>query len=674
MLQLRYYQEDSIKDVMRDRAAGVNKVIVALPTGTGKSAVQNNLIKRHYPIQKFRTIFIGGLNRSLNHQGMRGFIREYPDCQSLIEIRGRMRPGIGIVMGSESAPDARIVVASAQTITPSYLKDKKAIENQKLTPEDVVMRDGGIFLAKNSKRRWMISARMDEILAFGPLNVWLHDECHHAPADGTLFIMRQLELIYQFLDLPPMHVVGFTATPMRNDDRALANCFDRISYQMDYETAQEQGFLAPLSDKLETVEILTNVQVETGDSAEAEVIAAAENWDEIIIKAYQEKAPKRTAVAFVGPINGMRAVQASKHLAAKFNEAGITAVHVDADFWIDEFGNEQSNKKRDVLFDRIMAGEIKVVCNFNVLVEGVDLPILDCVLLARSVNEVSLTQILGRILRLYAGDPKRQIPAKQDALLIDFTGQQLVVMTHGTMVGVKVDPFGKPLPKEAGDQPEKIVLKKKSHNVRDMVPFGYIMGAETLFKPIQITKKSKHVWHVAPDSWMSMSIGEGNAIIITAPHYGTADKYLQLLGRENLDPVLGETIATLYDIYSNFCVWHVKDKAIKDGESKRQSPALNEIERFATGYAESCPEYTPTLSKKGRGWRSPTELASEKQIGYLTGLLSKREDDWQRVAPLIKEKQLTKDAAAKLITHELSRQAIQSLIDNANAYVERATA
>lgn len=675
-LQLRYYQEESITAVMRDMEAGQTRVIVALPTGTGKSAVQNNIVKRHYPVSKYRSIFIGGLNRALNYQGMRGFIKEYPDCQHLIEVRGRMRPGIGIVMGRQSAPDARIVVASAQTIAPPYLKDKKAIENQKITPEDVVMRDGGIYLAAASERRWLISARMDEILAFGPLHSWLHDECHHAVSDTMLFTIKQLLLIYEFLELPPMHIIGFTATPSRNDERALANVFQRISYEMSYEDAQREGWLAPLAPNMETVKILTDVKPEQGDSAEQENIDAAINWDERIIAAYKEKAPTRTAVAFVGPINGLRAVEASRHLSKKFNEAGIASVHVDAEYWIDEqgvkHGNSEKGNSREDMMERALRGKIKVICNFNVFVEGVDLPILDCVLLARSVNEVSFTQILGRILRLFPGNPEYGIPAKTNALLIDFTGQPLVTVAYGTMVGTSVDPFSTPLPKEVGDKPETITIRSGGGNLRDDVPFGYVMGKDNVYHPISIGRKSKHVWHIASDAWMSMSIGEKNAVIITAPHYGTADKYLQMMNRENLDEDTMTTLDVLHSIFANFSVWHIKDGAVLDGEAKRQSPELDEIERFAGQYAEERPEYASALSKKGRGWRSPNEMASAAQIAYLKGLLSSKPGTMQRVIEQQAAETFTKNLAAQMITHELARRAIQNLLDAAISYVDKA--
>lgn len=99
-------------------------------------------------------------------------------------------------------------------------------------------------------------------------------------------------------------------------------------------------------------------------------------------------------------------VQHSRDAVAAFTEAGIPAVHVDADTPDDD---------RDAAFDGLMDGSVKLVSNVGIIKEGVDVPCLGCCQFYMDVNSrVGFLQGAGRIMRPF--------PGKTEGRLIDHSG------------------------------------------------------------------------------------------------------------------------------------------------------------------------------------------------------------------------------------------------------------
>lgn len=667
----RFYQDEAIDRTRVElKENNISSGIVHMATGAGKSVVQNDTVKLLYPIQNYRSILIGGLSRSLNLQAVNGFKRQYPECATKIVVGSKLKPGIGLVMGNYDVVDARIVVGSAQTLMPRGLQEKGTPENELIQRSDVELRDGGIFLSKTSKRRWLISPRFDQILAHGQIHIWLHDEAHHAPADGSLYtigilspeavqktglklkrgevIQGQLDLIYRYLGLPPLKVVGYTATPVRADNKAMSNVFQKIIYSFGDKKAEEAEVIRPVGD-------VYRVQI-MSETEEEGPLKAVENWEDRIVEAYKEKAHDRTAVAFVGAIGGLGAIDASKSLSRAFNLAGIPSVHIDGESWTDTDGTEKPNSQRPGLFDRIQRGEIRVVSNFGVLTEGIDITRLDCVLLARSVNAPMLTQIIGRARRNYT-DPDTGI-AKKDAMLIDFTGKELVMLTAGMLRGIKIDMFQDN--EEVEDEEGEILLP--GTDMRDIKQAGVIKGVSNTYKISDIVRRSAGQWYVATDGKLSLSVSAEDSLLITIPHFGTADYYSQIAERDDLPQEILDLALFLYDVNSQFTLWHcvksVKGWGIQGKGFIRQDPALDMIEADAVEYAESRDNYTPSFAGKGKNWRRSG--VSEPQLKFLKSLLPDKEDCGK----------LSSGEAAQLITHTLAERAVSKVIQSMRDYVE----
>jgi DNA repair protein RadD len=84
--------------------------------------------------------------------------------------------------------------------------------------------------------------------------------------------------------------------------------------------------------------------------------------------------------------------------------------------------------QRDELINRFRSGDLKYLCNVNVLTTGFDAPNIDCVVLVRPTLSPGLYyQMVGRGFRLH--------PGKTDCLVLDFGGN---VLRHGPVDAVRL--------------------------------------------------------------------------------------------------------------------------------------------------------------------------------------------------------------------------------------------
>ncbi|MCK6458188.1 MAG: hypothetical protein L6Q92_16870, partial [Phycisphaerae bacterium] len=88
--------------------------------------------------------------------------------------------------------------------------------------------------------------------------------------------------------------------------------------------------------------------------------------------------------------------------------------------------------ERDEALRRFRAGELKYLCNVNVLTTGFDAPNIDCVALVRPTLSPGLYyQMVGRGFRLH--------PGKADCLVLDFGGN---VLRHGPVDQLRINGIG----------------------------------------------------------------------------------------------------------------------------------------------------------------------------------------------------------------------------------------
>lgn len=582
--QLRDYQEQAISkaDLYLNKKGGTSG-IQHLATGLGKSAITTHTVDQLFPPKQFRTIVIGGQNNVLTYQMAENFRKHFPYMKGNEIWGGKAVPILGIVMNRLSQHDARVVIASIQS-----LNNGNELSTAKQPPEMapisfsdlLVDKYGRISLAPRSKRRWLVSPRFDLLLAAGgTFDLWVHDEAHHSAADGSVLIIQRNQELRRLLNLPPMKIIGNTATPARADGKGLHTIYESIFVSYGVPWAQRHGYLVPFADPLR---ILVDT-VEGEDSEEViehkTTVRYVNNWDEVLVKGWLEKGQGRPTFAYVSQHNGRNHIEDSMELCRTFQRFGVRAAHVDGLGCVDEKGEEVGKGEQGRILEMLARGQLDVVCNYGVLTEGVDVARTSCVLLARRIdadNPTLLTQIIGRILRPAEG--------KEDALILEATGQALVLNGIAELGGFKVDPstgrfiddvqldelldefiqLWKEHPEIVGewraqqerfaretvDEAINLALKDDRDNIlqahlkvlKDIVAFYYdedkllegidlkdlrvagkIHGKNASYELIKILPKSKAAWFAEHEfALMSLGVAEGISFVLHPPNHTRA--------------------------------------------------------------------------------------------------------------------------------------------------------
>ena len=200
-------------------------------------------------------------------------------------------------------------------------------------------------------------------------DVILVDEAHHALAKSYQRILKQF---------PKAIVLLFTATPHRTGRTQLDQIADDIIVGQSIHELTEKGFLAPFRyfqppDDFDSKLLKRN---STGDyTAESMQQAMSTKIFGHIVKQYKRIASGMHAVVYTYSIDS------AVEIARKFNSEGISAVEVDG---------TTSKEKRDLAVQKFREQEIKILVNVNLFTEGVDLPNVDCVIMARPTASLAL--------------------------------------------------------------------------------------------------------------------------------------------------------------------------------------------------------------------------------------------------------------------------------------------
>jgi DNA repair protein RadD len=232
-------------------------------------------------------------------------------------------------------------------------------------------------------------------IELGDFNLIVIDEAHHSRA----------ATYQQIIDAyPNAIIIGLTATPCRGDGLGLGNIFDDLIEGASVEALIRDGHLvgtkvyAPYRPDLRGV----RVDRKKADYDEGQLASAMDRQQlvgDLVTHWLKHAAGRRTVVFATG-------VKHSVHIRNEFRSAGIAAEHIDGKTPQDE---------RDDILRRLSAGEVSVVSNCQVLVEGWDQPAVSCLILARPTRQLGMfRQMVGRVLR--------PAPGKDHALILDHSG------------------------------------------------------------------------------------------------------------------------------------------------------------------------------------------------------------------------------------------------------------
>jgi superfamily II DNA or RNA helicase len=628
-MRLRDYQVETLNAVQNMWERGYTSSLCSLFTGAGKTEIFIEYVHRYINPRTQRALVLTPAH--IIYQTYHRFLLRHPEYKNRTTVNGTEgMKTIGVVMGSYNEPDARIIVGSVPTLIDRVPTDTTPIE----VSDVEILENGGVALAANSTRKVIISPRVDAILREGMIDEVIYDEAHHSVSPGGLVLINRLWQLCDILDRPHSKLIGFTATPFREDGIGLGNLFQSFAIQKSVRWGIKNGYLAELE---------VPIRVHARMDGRSEKVAKAGDWDEVLVTAYQEKANNRLTLAY------LPSIEDSKRLAATFNEHGIPAAHIDGECCIDEYGQTLSKESRIDIFDRFIRNEIKVICNFAVLLEAIDLPPASCMIWARDTdNTVLFTQALGRILRLFDGS--EFVEPKETALILDATASNLQMLTIGTLSGFRVDEnTGTYLDVDPLDAEETIEEEPllDGLDMRDARP-GFVLEADGVTYSVgRIINKSGSDWYHGSDDVLTLSVSGNDTLVIVPPYYTLAMKLDNasdsVLTKIETDDTLREVYDKLVNastLFSNHTLWHVHNNR-KPDTWKRHDISLTLLMDFAIPYAYDVSEVVKSFIKRGAGWKK-NDSATMKQRGMLDRL--KVEYDAT----------ITKGDAAQLITHNLA--------------------
>ena len=210
------------------------------------------------------------------------------------------------------------------------------------------------------------------------------DECHHCVSSTY----QKLWGIF-----PEAQRLGVTATPIRTDGLGFNDHFQTMIDLYSLPWLIENGYL--VKPKHYFCCELKEIRVQDGDYdfTEMSKIMRSERHISDVIESYQKYCPGRRAVVFAVD------VAHSKILVERFLAVGIRAEHIDG---------ELDPKERKAIIKRFKTGVTTVLCNFNIISEGFDVPAIEAVILAKRSKSLSwYLQSIGRALRLDNANGKK---------------------------------------------------------------------------------------------------------------------------------------------------------------------------------------------------------------------------------------------------------------------------
>ncbi len=362
--ELRAYQREAIDAVIAARRAGTRRMVVCPPTGAGKTVIFSHLARL-----ATRQVLVLAHREELLAQAVDKLSRAMEGTRV-----------VGLERGTSRAPtDAKVLVASIRSLHPDRI--------------------GGVLGGRD-------------------LGLIIYDECHHAPADANLRVLRT---IGAFEPDWPGTLLGFTATTARGDGKGLDSVFERIVYSRTLPDLIDEGFLVPLKGfRIATAADLTRLSAGGADFVEAELAEAVdiEERNALVARSIQELARDRRTIAFCVTVNHAR------NLSRALNHIGVPAGIVH--------GEMAAVDRARALAD-FRSGRIHVLANVAVLTEGFDDPGVSCVAMARPTRSEGLyAQCVGRGTRLAEG--------KRDCLILDFVDvSELSLCTLPSLFGCPRD-------------------------------------------------------------------------------------------------------------------------------------------------------------------------------------------------------------------------------------------
>lgn len=238
-MELRPYQEEAKKSIFEEWDKGVQKTLLVLPTGCGKTVVFAKVAEDC--VRRGDRVLI------LAHRG-----------ELLEQAADKIGKATGLGCATEKAEQSclgswfRITVGSVQTL----MREKRL----------------GQFPA-------------------GYFNTIIIDEAHHCISDSYQKILRHFD---------SAHVLGVTATPDRGDMQNLGQVFDSLAYEYTLPKAIREGYLSPIKALTIPLQLdLSGVSMQSGDFKAGDIATALDPYLYQIADEMEKYCKDRKTVVFL---------------------------------------------------------------------------------------------------------------------------------------------------------------------------------------------------------------------------------------------------------------------------------------------------------------------------------------------------------------------------------------
>lgn len=364
--KLRWYQEEAVASLFDYFLNNSGNPLVALPTGTGKSVIIGEFVKRAlYQYPQTRIMMLTHVKELVEQ-----------NYEKLKAMWGNAPCGIYSAGLKKRVMHTPIIYGSMQSV----IQQIKRYENGK------------------------------EKTSFGRIDLLVVDECHTISEDATTSYRVLIDSLKK--ENPYLKVIGLTATPYRLKGGHLLDCgiFTDICYDLTapdkFNKLFDQGYLCRVIPKRASTQIDTsNVKITAGDFNK-KALAEISDDDQTTYNAVRE-------IVNVGIERERKAwlvfgtsIEHCEHIQGMFTELGIESAVVHS---------KLSMKENDNIIKLFKSGRIRCLINNDKLTTGFDYPSIDLIGMLRATTSVGLwQQMVGRGLRIAEG--------KENCIVLDFAG------------------------------------------------------------------------------------------------------------------------------------------------------------------------------------------------------------------------------------------------------------
>ncbi len=435
--------------------------------------------------------------------------------------------------------------------------------------------------------------RLARLLAHGPIDYLVTDETQHSTAKTYLDLYAELRRAN-----PQLRHLGVTATPLRSDGDGLKRVFQKVSFKYGIKELVKLGHLVPFKALgVQTGISLRWVQQADGDFVQKQLanVWECDNCFDLVVESHQKYAGDRLAMVFTVSVEG------AYRLAERFCEAGIPAAAAD--------GTTSKRDRQAVLAD-FRAGRTRVLVNVALWTEGLDVPEISCIHMARPTrSDLVYTQAIGRGLR--------PLPGKEDCIILDYAplDSRNVVMAG--------DLLGKPREQKKVEE----VAEKAGVIIAGFSFTGEGTGIdgdpdELVTRPLNYLSSSPYSWYFH-DGIATLGLGEeagvSRTLAVLPPGFGRPYRLVLIARPKGYGPAEIDVLGR--------------------GED------FGELADQGADYAEE--HGAPVLTGRDRAWQR--EILTDKQLALLRRLMPGANGELER---------LSKGEAARLITWQFTYQAL----------------